>query len=385
MRKKYVLAKRFMELCGILPIQRKAVFTSYFGKYYNCSPKAIYEAMRKQMPDCKYVWLMKDASTPIEGAKVVRPDTWSALYHLATAALWVDNARKPIWTVKRPGKQYYVNTGHSSFALKKVEKDVEDRLNKAYIRSAKHDSEMLDLLLSASKWRSETILKKSYWYDGEVLEYGLPRSDIFFQDGSGKKESVYRYYGQQAGTKMALYAPTFRNSESLSMYLSTEECEAVLNRLAERFGGEWKLIVRLHPNIAEKQGFIQYSDRIMNGSAYSDINDLIIASELMITDYSGCMYDAMEAGKKVFLYATDIEEYTQERGFYFALDELPFPLASSMDEFARNIASFDENKYIMQVEQFAEKIGSFNNAHASERVAAYLIRQMQSRMKHGKK
>ena len=378
MRKKYVLARRFMELCRIFPVQRKVVFQSFFGKYCNCSPRAIYEAMRAQMPDCRYIWLMKDASVKIEGAKVVRPDTWSALYHLATAALWVDNMHKPVWTAKRQGKQYYVQTCHAAAtALKKVEGDAEDRLSRGYVASAKYDSRCTDMILSASRWRSE-VIRRAYWFDGEILECGLPRADVFFRDGSPLKEKVYDYYGLSPETKLAVYAPTFRNSEDLSVYLSPEGCERVLVSLERRFGGEWKLAVRLHPNIAGKQGLLTYSDRVLNGSAYSDLNDLIIASELLITDYSSCMFDAMEAGKKVLLYAADIDDYMDERGFYYSLDELPFPVAPDVDALADCIEGFDEALYARRSGGFLEKIGSFNNAHAAERVTACVIERMKA-------
>ena len=378
MRKKYVLAKRFMELCRIFPIQKKAVFQSFFGKYYNCSPRAIYEAMRRQMPDCKYIWLMNDDSTPIEGAKVVRRDSWSALYHLATAALWVDNMRKPVWTAKRKGEQFYVQTCHAaSTALKKVEADAEDRLNRGYVASAKHDSSCIDLILSASKWRSN-LIRRAYWYDGEILECGLPRSDVFFRDGSQIKEKVYDYYGLPSETKLAVYAPTFRNGDNLTVYLSVAECEYVLKSLEKRFGGEWKLIVRLHPNIAEQQGDLAYNDRVLNGSAYSEMNDLIVAGELLITDYSSCMFDAMEAGKKVMLYASDVEDYMDERGYYYSLDELPFPVAESAEALGACIEGFDEALYARRSGQFMETIGSFNNAHASERVSECVIERMKA-------
>ena len=379
MRKKYILAKRFMEFCAIFPIKRKVVFQSYFGDHYNCSPKAIFEKMRDLLPDCEYVWLLKDDSIQIPGAKVVRPDTWSALYHLATAAIWVDNARKPIWTVKRAGKQFYVHTDHAAFAIKKGEGAVEEKLNRAYVARAKHDSAMIDLLLSASRWQSETIYRRVFWYDGEIMECGLPRSDVFFGDGIAEQRRVREFYGLAEDVKLALYAPTFRNSADLSMYLTTEDCDRVRKALCARFGGEWKLLVRLHPNMMDKQERIQYSDHILNGSAYDEINDLIMASELLITDYSSCSYDAMEAGKNVLIYATDVDEYAEERGFYFTMDELPFPWAADIDGFLRRIEEFDEELYRLRAREFADGYGSFNNPNASRMVAEHLIEKLNSK------
>lgn len=363
----------FMVFCRILPVQNKAVFISYKGKYYNCNPRAIYEEIHRRMPKCKYIWLMNDDTIVIEGAKVVKNLTFKAAYHLATARLWIDNCRKPYWVRKRPQKQYYVNVSHGGIAaLKKLERDVEDKISPVYVRNAKHDSKCADLFLSASKWRSEKF-RTIYWYDGEILEYGVPRSDVFFQDGSKIKENVQKYFNLSSDDRIAVYAPTFRNSGTLGVYLSQNECYELLSSLKENWGGEWKLVVRLHPHISDKNSLIQYDNQILNGSVYDNLSDLIIASDLLITDYSGCMFDGMEAKKPVFLFASDVDEYMDERGFYLKFEEMPFPFATNIGELITWIERFNPTEYAKKSEEFRENVGSFNNAHASERVVDYII------------
>lgn len=371
---KSFIAKQFMRLCGIFPIQKKAVFISYYGKFNNCNPWAIYEEMRKQMPNYRYIWLLQDRTKVIDGAETVKSNSLKAIYHLATAALWVDNARKPSWTVKRKG-QYYVQTWHGYLALKKIEKDAEEKLSSAYIEKATNDSKCADLFLSGCKWCSKNY-REAFWWDKKILEYGLPRSDVFYQDGTKNRKRVYEFYHIPEFTNLAIYAPTFRNNKKIDAYLTVDDYAELISTLENRFGGTWKLIVRLHPNISDKQDFVQYNDMVLNGSKYSEINDLIIACNMLISDYSSCMFDAMQAGKNVLLYATDIDEYLQERGLYFSFDELPFPLAKNEKELFTIVKTFDFDKYKSDVKKFIDRIGNFNNADSSKKVSEYIIDQI---------
>ena len=175
------LCKVILYAFRMFPIDKqKYVFSSYFSTKYNDNPRAIFEAMRSMHPEKKYIWLLRDTSINIDDAIVINANSLKALYHLATAKCWIDNCRKRSWVVKR-SQQKYVQTWHGGIALKRVEADVEDKLPHLYVKAAKRDSKMADVFLSGSKWQTESI-KRSYWYDGTVLEFGLPRSDVFFNN-----------------------------------------------------------------------------------------------------------------------------------------------------------------------------------------------------------
>ena len=365
-----VISKTFLLIFRVCPINsKKVVFSSYFSTKFNDSPRAIFEAMRRLAPDYEFIWLMRDDSVIIEGAEVIKPTKIKALYHLATAKIWVDSSRKRSWVVKRKG-QYYVQTWHGGIAFKRVEADVQENLPDLYVKAAKQDSKMADLFISGSKWQTESY-RKSYWYDGDILEKGLPRSDIFYKLTDSIKKSVYDHYQLSSDTHLVLYAPTFRADESLSSY--DVDFEGLLNTLSAKFGGKWAVLVRLHPNVAKMQDFIQYSDRILNGSSYQEINDLIVSSDVMITDYSSCMFDAMEARKKVFIYARDVDAYMSDRGSEFTFDELPFDLAQSNEELFAAIHHFEQEQYEDKVSQFSQRLGLFKTSHASEDVVNYIL------------
>ncbi|MZM02267.1 hypothetical protein GT986_09810, partial [Bifidobacterium pseudocatenulatum] len=181
-------------------------------------------------------------------------------------------------------------------------------------------------------------------------------------------------YNVPEETHFILYAPTFRANGSLSPY--DMSYDNVISAITKETGYSWKFILRLHPNIKNEDGTIQYGDDILNGTQYSEINDLILASDFLITDYSSCMFDGMIAGKKVLIYASDIDDYAKERGYLFELEKLPFSISTTTNELIRNICAFNQNEYMQKVVSFQSSLGFVPGGNASEDVADFIIARM---------
>ena len=111
-------------------------------------------------------------------------------------------------------------TWHGSLALKRGEFDASEHLPKSYLEKAERDSRSIDLMLSDSRWCTYFI-RTAFHYDGEILERGLPRNDIFLQADSLKKarSKVHQFYNVPDGTEILLYAPTFRVDKSITNYI----------------------------------------------------------------------------------------------------------------------------------------------------------------------
>ncbi len=122
---------------------------------------------------------MQDDTIKIDGAKVVKETSMKAIYHLATAKLWIDNSRKREWIIKRKG-QYYVQTWHGNVCIKTIEKDAEDYLDKPYIRCAKHDSQMADLMISGSKFRTKNY-RSAFYYKGKYWSTAYQYRSVFIK------------------------------------------------------------------------------------------------------------------------------------------------------------------------------------------------------------
>ena len=366
------LAYFIMLICSIFPIQNKIVFTSFRGLCYNDNPKAIFKELKKANHRIKFIWLMKNDNEIIDGSKIIKYRSLRAIYHLATARVWIDNKRKSRWIHKRK-EQYYIQTWHGDIALKKIERDAEEKLDKDYIVTAKRDSENIDLFISGTKWMTKK-LSSTFWYDGKILEVGMPRYDLFYLNENEKlnnKEKIMKSLSIEKNVKIILYAPTFRNNKRVDIY--TLNYNQLLNMCRNKWGEEWKIFIRLHPNIQDMHKKIKYNDNVIDMSTYPDINELINICDILITDYSSCMFDAMIARKKCFLYAIDIKDYYDERGFYWKFDELPFSLATNNEDLLNNILNYNENIYIQKVESFENKVGLISNSNASKDVVDYII------------
>lgn len=358
-----IFAQIFMRICQILPIQKnKIVFSSFQGKRYNDSPRVLSEALHEQ-GEYDQVWILPESVEAPDYVRKVRGRSLAELYELATAKVWIDNCRKDVWVRKRKG-QLYIQTWHGGVALKKVEKDAQDTLPAVYVKSAINDSRMADYFVSESAWRTNNY-RQSFWYDGPIIEGGIVRAQKI--EETQAREKVRQALNLDANTQIALYAPTFRSTKALDCY--DIDYTALLKALEEKFGGNWVVVVRLHPNISHLNEQITYSEKLINGTNYPVLNELMAAASVVITDFSGCMFDALREGKYLFLYASDYERYiTQERGLYFDLSTFPNGICKSNDQLIETIRAFDKEDYEAKYAPIVEKLG-FYTADGTQQVA----------------
>ncbi len=367
------LIHMLIRIFWIFPVDaRKVVCVNYYGKGFGDNGKAVALSLLKKCPDIKIVWAAKkqfESSIP-QGIRFVCYQSIRYYFDIATAGVWLDNSRKEREVIKRKG-QYYVQLWHGGVPLKKIERDVEEQLGIGYVKEAKWDSKLADLMVSSCGFFTR-ICHSSFWYDGEVLTCGEPRVDELLRlKDDDIREKVRRELGIIQDQKVILYAPTFRNSGSNDCYKI--EFERVISLLQSLTDEEWVFIVRLHPNIADKANFIPYSENIRNATNYPDLYELFSVVDILITDYSSLMFDGGLLKKPVHLFATDIEDYTKERGFYFDLKELPFTVSCSNEELLLNLSSFDLSEYIQKVDSFYKDIKYYLTGTAADTVADKIL------------
>ena len=356
----------------VLPVdKKKVVFCSYYGRGYSDNPKAIADAMLAAKIDAKLVWLVKNekeaASLPA-GIKPCPYDSVKRIWELATARVWVDNCRKYDRFKKK--NQFYLQTWHG-FPLKRIEKDAIESLPADFERGAMRDSKHTDLLLSNSAFETE-VLQRCFWYDGEIAEYGSPRNDVFFKPDPKVSAKVREMFALPEGRKMVLYAPTFRADHSIEAYFL--DAKRLHDACCKRFGGEWTVLIRLHPNVAQqsKTLFPYDGKTIVDATMYPDMQELLSVADILITDYSSSMFDFALSGKICFLFALDVDAYMKDRNFYFSLQDLPFPLVNSNDAMVNLVETFDVEKYNNKRKAFYDELAFCEDGQASHRCARWI-------------
>lgn len=361
-------------VCACLPIDKKKIlFSSYYGRGYSDSPKAIAQALLDSGEDVKLCWLVKsqaEAATLPEGITPIdQNNALARIMAYSTSRVWVDNCRKYVRR-KRNG-QFYMQTWHG-FALKRIEADAVQALEDEYIRGSKADSAQTDVIVSGSGFMTG-LYRNSFWYDGEVAELGTPRNDIFFRNNSEIPAKIRIALNLATDRRLLLYAPTFRSDHSLDCYAL--DAERALRACETRFGGDWTALIRLHPNIASQSaGLFPYDgERIVDATAYPDMQELLAGVDLLITDYSSSMFDYALRGKPCIQFALDIESYAKERNFYFPLDDLPFPMAQSNGELEQLLAQYDQTRWSDRWERFKTENGFREDGYAAKRCAQWIL------------
>ena len=369
MRIKDYILRMILYCLRLFPIKKnKVLFISYYGNYYNDNPMMISRELESHS-DIDIVWGFEKGIEAPAHIRGVRVSSFKFLYELATARVWVDNCRKRIWTVKR-NKQYYIQTWHGNLGNKRVEGAATDTLSPDYIKRAKHDSSMIDLMISGSTFFT-SLIKNYFWYTGQIMECGTPRLDVFFRDQQTIIAKVRQCFEVGQKTSIVLYAPTYRENRSLESYiLDFEKIKKSFERLLNR---QCVVFIRLHPNVANKANSIQYNESVFNASVYPDLYELIMASDAVISDYSSLTFEAGLLHKPVFLYVPDLLEYKRERGFYMEIEELPYLLAENEELLIDAISNYNKEEYDNEVEAFNQQLGIIEDGKASERVADRII------------
>jgi len=374
-------SKYYREFCAELPVENnKIVIDNFNGGSYGCNPKYITEELLKRNKNYDIVWLVKSVKNELQKGyfpneiRLVGYGTKQALKELASAKLWIDNQRKNYFIKKGLRKkegQYFIQTWHGSLGIKKLDADVDaftNEFKQEWVERAQFDSSMWDYLLTDSDFENE-IFRRALWFNNEIKQFGHPRNDIFFKDSTEIRNKVCDFFEIPKDKKVLLYVPSFRDDGDIECYKL--DYERVLKALEQKFGSQWVCISRLHPRAKKYDSEIIPVDNknVIDGTFYPDIQELLVSADCAISDYSSCIFDFMMGKNPAFIFATDIEKFNTDRGFYYPLETTPFPISSDNETLIKNIENFDNEKYLNEVEKFIKEKGCTEDGHASERTA----------------
>ncbi len=370
---------KYYDLLYKNPIQQnKIIFFNMNGMGYGCNSKYIAEELIRRDEKEKFdiVWAIANDSKYHFPNRIRETIIGSSEYYqeMATAKIWVNNVRMRADVKKRPG-QFYIQAWHGAAPIKMVEKDAEESLPQTYLENAKRDSGMADLFLSGSKFYTE-LYKQSFWYDGEIMEVGLPRHDAFWKREK-VKEKIFRKYDIPLRNKMILYSPTYRDNVDINVY--DIDVEKVTWALSKKFNYKFSFAASKHPlNLNLNYPFAE-NKNVIDVSTYEDFEELLMAADVLISDYSGCMYDFLFTECPIFLYQKDYYQYmASERNFYISFENAPFIRAQTNEELEKKILSFDENSYRNDVYDFMDRFGNFDTGQASSQIADWIISKIGS-------
>ncbi|MFB9237124.1 CDP-glycerol glycerophosphotransferase family protein [Plantactinospora siamensis] len=359
-----------------LPMDPKlALYAAYWYRGYSCNPAAVYAKARELAPDVHGVWVVRrdKVDTMPPGVDYVVSGTPSYYRALARAHWLVNNVNWPDMVVKRPGSVHLMT--HHGTPLKVMGIDqiaypggVGDPDFGAQMRRA----DRWDYSITANAFTSE-MWARAYPCRYETLETGYPRNDRLAQATPEEVARVRAELGIAPTDRVVLYAPTHR--EHHPGYHPPFDAATLLNAV----GPNGLLLIRSHyfHDRANAPVTRREIERVRDVSGYPSVEDLYLAADVLVTDYSSLMFDYSVLDRPIVIYAPDWQAYRLVRGVYFdIMAEPPGAVATSFPDLVAlfRADAVDDDAATKARSQFRARFSSLEDGHAAERVVRRVFR-----------
>lgn len=302
---------------------KQILFVVYGGKRYDDSPKTVYEAMKKdpQFSNFTFKWafLNPEEFDMIPENEKIKIDTFTYFLEALKSKYWITNssASRGLNYMKKSTKNIFFT--HGMTGIKKIGADIKDNREGFDLFKERHDYIVLE-----GGEKEEEIIRRAWKvkHNTKILNIGLPRNDDLFTRSSEEVASLKKKLGLPNDKKVILYAPTFReynrNSE-LSPFLTPPFDFDKWYRL---LGKDYVLLLTAHYEVEKLMNVPTNHPFVVNAFKYPNINDLIVVSDLLISDYSSIIFDFCLTNRPIFSYAYDYDQYKEYRGVYPGYEEL---------------------------------------------------------------
>lgn len=362
------------------PVKRKVLFYNILENY-NDNPYVISKYLHSVHPEIDQYWVYSRPEQVQDVPKFIRVVKKNSLlywFHKNTAKILIDNsvgfqttnnAFKGRFLIKKQQRNY--STWHGT-PLKMIGAD-----NKLTRMSYNNFFTSSTHMILGSNYELE-VFSKAYNSKLNILLLGNPRNDCLFTPSSIMVQRFQDKYGVN-GKKMVLFAPTYRDNtvEGNIDRIDNQVAYKIIECLQKRFDGDWFFAYRLHHfDTTRKLQLHEETGRVINVCECPDMNTILSVSDVLITDYSGSLFDYMLLRRPCFLFMPDYEEYGHDRGMYLTADDLPWPHSHNVEVLLDDILEYNEAEIMSRVESFLENTGNTNDGRATERVCEMILRDL---------
>lgn len=326
--------------------EKLILFVSYGGRYYNDSPRCIYQMMLDdpRFSGYKLYWgfIHPDSFEFIPNR--VRIDSLKYFKIALKARCWITNVaieRGLNFTGKHT---LYFHTTHGT--IPKLS-GYDDKLTMQFTKKFRYK---YDISCAQSLYEKEKQLQMYALKDEQVIITGYPKNDILVNPSPSYVLSLRQKIGIPEGKVAILYAPTFRDNIYDDM-----KCDINFNRWHSILGDKYVILYRAHPVVANKTSFDSQSGFVVDCSEYPENCELMIAADMLISDYSGIFFEFGVQEKPMFCYAYDYEEYNAKRGLYMDVrKEIPGGTLGE-DELLSYIKNGTKDQFLSELRSFKQK------------------------------
>lgn len=363
---------------------------AYSGRFYSCSPKAMYEYILSDSNYDKYsfVWSFTNpenySNLKSRRTKVVKYKSLRHYIYRSKAKYWIVNG----WInhrTKKKADQIMVQCWHGT-PLKRLRVDTVKNTQNAtmtyddIVKANKLDVVRYDYLISPSRFCTEVFTSafdlKSLGKEDILIEKGYPRNDFLLTYEKRDLDSIRLRLGIGNSKKIILYAPTWRDDSYDKDQGFIIDNPIDFDEWRDRLSEDYIILFRAHYQVAKLLDIDKYKGFVYDVSDLDDINELYVISDILITDYSSVFFDYSNLKRPILFYMYDIEHYRDNlRGFYIDLDELPGPILSSTQELIESILSIDDvsKEYESKYNEFVGKYNPLEDGMSSKRVVKEIL------------
>jgi CDP-glycerol glycerophosphotransferase len=362
-------------------LRDSVLFESYGGKQFADSPRAIFEELTRRDTRLELLWSVEDGQTALPpGVTPLRRGSrawYEAQARSRYVVTCVYRSLQHPWDLAPD--QVVLQTWHGA-PLKKVGFDsswIEQRATRDYHDRLRRETSGWTHLVSPSP-AATPILRSAFRYSGDLLETGYPRTDVFYSPGrDALADRVRTRLGLPDGKKVILYAPTFRDDNAYRGNRFRMNLELDVEAAAARLGDDHVLLVRRHAKVVDSPVLGTTQSFAYDVSAYPDVNELLLVTDVLVTDYSSLMFDFANTGRPMIFFTYDLEAYSAIRAFYFDLAEiLPGPRVASSAEVIQAVLDAAEHRDAVseRYRAFTEQFCTLDDGGASARVVDAVFR-----------
>lgn len=291
------------------------LFVSYGGRYYNDSPKYMYEYMKndERFKDYKLVWAFTKPEEHREIPERIKIDTLKYYKTALKARCWITNVVVERGLDFKGINTFYFHTTHVAL-LKYIGYDAKDTstVSRKFIYK-------YDMSCAQSEYEKHLQFGMFGLEDEQVLVCGYPKNDRIANCSKEECARLRKEIGIPKGKKAILYAPTFRDNID-----NDAICPVDFDKWMKILGEDFVILFRAHPILANKLDLSKNEPFVINVTSYPDNVDLMIAADALISDYSGIFFEFGVQDKPMYAFPYDYDEYIKTWGLYVDVrDEIP--------------------------------------------------------------
>jgi len=363
----------------------KFLWEGVSGRQFAGNEKYLYMRVVEKFPNAVHVWVFQDQDgvdrnkDTLAGATIVRRFSWAYIFHLATAKYLFTGTSLPAFYIKRLGT-LFIQTWHGT-PLKTLGFDIKSTTARDLNRNSTenvmfHQSRMWDYFVAPNQFSAEKFAS-AFKYSGELLKTGYPRNDLFYWDEE-RQRRIARQVRQRLnipdGKKIALYAPTFRDSDGFGKKTSVVRFPLDMDTMAKALRDDWVLIIRAHILTGGVFSVAPHSDFLRRAfvDECDDPQELCLAADVLITDYSSILFDYANTRKPMVLFCPDHETYaSRTRGLYFDPNEkFPGPIVTTTEQVVEAVRNSSQHapSFSAKYQAFVEEFCAWEDGSASDRV-----------------